>query len=247
MRTGGQSGSALAVIVAVLFVALMAALGVIFYQNFIQKDTAAPVEQVAIDPNADVATLQLAFGGTIYEATYPSSGWKAVNVPQDAAAGNEKVATFTSDNGAVRVMLTLSEGGLGGVCDVNDGRKISYYSVDTTPNETLTSEPLYLVEAIIDAAGGGYRYTIGLTPDSGATHAAVGQSACNVQAVGIASSLATKDSAVVRPTIIASITLPALDAENKNTIPEMQPIKDVFATSEFRDAIAILKSTRKKE
>lgn len=245
MRLSGQRGSAAAVAIGVLVVALSAALGFLFYQNFIAK----PVQPIATTPAAEEASprkKQVAFGGEIYELTYPANGWTANTTPIEGSKVGGNDTYFVNIDGTVRVRVSLSEGGMGGTCDVNDKRRIGYYSVtNTSPNTQLTDEALYMVEAIYDGFEGGYRYAIGLTPDGGATHAAVGQSPCNVRYVGVASNVVLEGDVVKRPTIIAQITFPKLDEKSAEQA-EMQPIKDMIATDAFKQATAILLSARKK-
>ncbi|MDX2775850.1 hypothetical protein PV379_00570 [Streptomyces caniscabiei] len=240
-----QRGSAAAVVIGILVVALSAALGLIFYQNFIVTPADSPVPS-PVTEEAAPRTKQVAFGGVIYELKYPANGWTANTTPVEGSKAGASDTYFVNIDGTVRVRFSLSEGGTGGMCDVNDKRRIGYYTVDTTrPNKQLTYEILYVVEAIYDGADGGYRYSIGLTPDGGATHAAVGQSPCNVVQIGVASRAVLDGDTVKQPTILAHITFPKLD-ENDGEQAEMQPIKDMLQTEEFKQAVSILLSARKK-
>lgn len=240
-----QRGSVAAVVIGILVVALSAALGVLFYQNFISQPT-RPVAMPTVDEEVAPRTKQVAFGGVIYELSYPGNGWTATTTPVEGSKAGGSDTYFVNLDGTVRARFSLSEGGIGGMCDVNDGRRISFYAVDRErPSKQLTGETLYLVEAIYDGERGGYRYTIGLTPDGGATHAAVGQTPCNVAYVGIASNVVIVNDAVKQPTIIATISFPKLDEAGEEQ-GEMQPIKDMIATDAFRQAEAILLSARKK-
>lgn len=240
-----QRGSITAVVIGILVVMLSAALGLLFYQNFIAMPT-----QSVITPDAsnEVAPRikQVAFGGSIYELNYPGNGWTATTTPVEGSKEGASDTYFADLDGTMKVRFSLSEGGIGGMCDVNDERRIGYYEVDTgNPNRALTDETLYIVKAIYDGTDGGYRYTIGLTPDGGATHAAVGQSPCNVAYVGVASNVVIANDKVVRPTIVATITFPKLDEKNKEQAA-MQPIKDMIATDKFKQATSILLSARRK-
>ena len=245
MTTVTQRGSAAAVVIGILVVVLSAALGLLFYQNFIAKPTQPAVMPPVVEEAAP-RVKQVAFGGAIYELEYPANGWTANTTPVEGSKAGGSDTYFVNIEGTVRVRFSLSEGGIGGTCDVADKRRIGYYTVETgSPNKHLTDETLYMVEVIYDGADGGYRYSIGLTPDGGATHAAVGQSPCNVAYVGVASGVALDGDTVKRPTIIATITFPKLDETSKEQ-PEMQPVKDMLATNEFKQAVSILLSARKK-
>lgn len=240
-----QHGSIAAVVIGVLVVALSAALGLLFYQNFIAKPT-QPVITAGVNEEVAPRTKQVAFGGSIYELTYPGNGWTAVTTPVEGSKTGASDTYFTDLDDTVKVRFGLSEDGIGSRCDVNDTRRIGFYNVNTeSPNDKLTGEEVYLVEAIYDGLEGGYQYVIGLTPDSGATHAAVGQSPCNVAYVGVVSRVVLVDGAVKQPTIIATILFPKLDDSGKAQ-SEMQPIKDMMTKDTFRQAMSILLSARKK-
>lgn len=244
-RRTSQEGSVAAIVIGILVVALSAALGVLFYQNFIAKPT-QPAVTSPIAQEAAPRKKQVAFGAVIYELTYPANGWTANTTPIEGSKAGGNDTYFIDIEGTVRVQFSLSEGGLGGSCNPNEKRRIGYYAVDvSSPNTQLTDESLYVVETIYDGEKGNYRYSIGLTPDGGATHAAVGQSPCNVAYVGVASNVVVEGGVVKRPTIIAQITFPKLDEKGAEQ-PEMQPIKDMIATDEFKQAVAILLSARKK-
>ena len=244
-RLAGQNGSIAAIVIGVLVVALSAALGILFYQNFIARP-AQPVETSPTAQEASPRKKQAAFGGVIYELTYPANGWTANTTPIEGSKVGGSDTYFVNIDGTVRVRFSLSDTGTGGACDPNDKRRISYYTVDTgSPNTQLTDESLYLVETIYDSTKGDYRYSIGLTPDGGATHAAVGQSPCNVRSVGVASNVVLDGDVVKQPTILAQITFPKLDEKDAEQA-DMQPIKDMTATDEFKQAVAILQSARKK-
>ena len=245
MSKVAQRGSTVAIVIGILVIALSAALGLLFYQNFISKPS-TPVVMPPVTKEAAPRIKQVAFGGAIYELHYPANGWTANTTPIEGSKAGGSDTYFVNIDGTVRVRFSLSEGGIGGMCDVDDGRRIGYYAVDVAhPNAQLTDETLYVVEAIYDGMEGGYRYSIGLTPDGGATHAAVGQPPCNVAYVGVASRVVTDGETVKQPTMFAQITFPKLD-ESGEEQDEMQPIKDMIATDEFKQATSILLSARKK-
>lgn len=240
-----QRGSTAAVVIGILVVALSAALGLIFYQNFIATPAGLPVT-TPVAEEAAPRTKQVAFGGVIYELSYPANGWTANTTPVEGSKAGASDTYFVNIDGTVRVRFSLSEGDIERPCDVNDKRRIGYYVVDTArSNKQLTDEALSIVEAIYDGIDGGYQYSIGLTPDGGATHAAVGQSPCNVAYVGVASRAVRDGDTVKQPAILAQITFPKLD-EDKAEQAEMQPVKDMLQTDEFKQAVSILLSARKK-
>lgn len=237
MKQNRESGSLVAIIIIVLFVSLMATLGVIFYQNFISKP---PRSQTTTD-NSDTKkntmdkTARVAFQNTIYAVDYPGRGWN-LN-PKSSESGSYIVLT-TADN-KVQVSLEVSPIQAKDTCDTTDGLQVSSYNVSPNPVVTkLTDKPLYLVEAMTDAPGGGYRYAIGLVPDGGETHASVGVSHCEVASVGMASPLIMSGSVVQQPAITAIITFPGLPKGMEAASSDMQTIKDLMATDGYKCPLA---------
>ncbi len=249
-KNRSESGSLHAVIIAVLFVALMAALGVVFYQNFVAKEPATvQKDDKPATEKPDMATARAAFGSYIYAADHPGD-WKEAKQPtktDGAIKGTE--LRLTAPSGKVAVRLVIDQAAASDACDQSDARKISYYNVRTGANLKLTGAPLALVESLFDHLGGGYDYRIGLTQESGATHAAVGDTYCNVALVGISSLYrAATDTKPLQPFIAATIEFPELPAgEEKPSSPDMQTVRDLMATSEYKEAVAVLESARKEE
>ena len=243
-RKNFQAGSSLhAVIIIVLFISLMATLGIVFYQNFIAGKPAA----VQTQKPAEVMTTitRIAFNSDIYSLDYPKE-WKSITTKSDEQANGGSVTKITNPEGTVAATFTISGAGMSGACDVNDGLKISYYTIKDIPVGSLTDVPVYLVQAIVDNPGGGYQYIIGLTPDSGATHAVVGDSHCNVRSVGTASFLVLDGQKVVKPTILTSITFPKLSKAEDGSIKDMRQIKDMMDTDDYKAAVEVLESARKE-
>lgn len=235
-----QAGSLHAVIIAVLFVALMAALGVVFYQNFIAKKEVV-IQQEAPKEEKPL-TARVAFNSDIYSLEYPKD-WK------NHASSSQAVSSATISNPEETVKVVFVATGVdleNKTCNTNDGLKISAYSVDKSPVTKLTEESLYLVETIHDSEGGGYLYRMGLVPDSGATHATIGESHCNVRNVGIASPLVLEGERVVLPSIAAYIIFPKLQSDTSIVVKDMKTIKDMINTQDYRTAVKILKSARKE-
>jgi hypothetical protein len=132
-------------------------------------------------------------------------------------------------------------------CDSTDGLQIDNYSSSPSPVVTkLTDNPLYLVRAITDVKGGGYQYVVGLMPDGGETHASVGASHCGVAYVGMTDPLVLSGSTVVKPAISTSITFPKLPSPPKAAAPDMQAIKDLMNSDDYKAAVKILESARKE-
>ena len=156
------------------------------------------------------------------------------------------MATFTNTNGTVRVNFMVSKSAVDTSCDANDGLQISSYTVSTTPLTKLVGVPLYVVESVSDHKDGGYQYKIGLVPDGGDTHASVGTTHCNVAHVGVASTALMSGKTLVNPTIVATIDFPKLPTEPKPAAADMQTIKDLMSSDDYKAAVKILESARKE-
>lgn len=249
-RNVSQAGSLSAIIISVLFVALMAALGVIFYQNFIQEKPAQKAEPAKEEPTGNtMKTARVAFDGVIYALDYPDN-WKEAREP----AGNENKSiegtklNITSPSGKVEVRFQVDAGSASSACDKSDGRKVSYYNTIPKANLELTGTPLTLVEALYDHLDGGYDYVIGLAPDSGATHAAVGNPACNVISAGVVYAYRrATDEKPAQPRMFARIIFPQhVSEDGKPSAPHMDPLKELMATDEYKAAVKVLESARKE-
>jgi hypothetical protein len=245
MKKKSQKGSAHAIIIAVLFVALMATLGVVFYQNFIaKKDTDTKPQDTS--SNTDVLqTARVAYASSIYELDHPNE-WTATSekVKSGSLDGNKLVVV--NKDGTVRVTVEISNRTRTDACNTADELKLSYYDVHETAVKNLAPSTLFLVESISDATDGGYTYKIGLTPDGGDTHTSIGTSHCTVQHVGEVSNAIKSGAKITQPAITATIDFPLLLAVNETKVKSMQPVKDLIATGDYKAAVAIIESARKK-
>lgn len=245
MKAPLQRGSVHIIVIAVLVVALSAALGVIFYQNFIAKPTTTiNTGNTAQQEDTSLTTVPVAYDSVIYEFTYPKN-WTVKTGPIEGDAFADNALTITNKAKTVEAVVRLSHKMPDNTCDTSDGLKVRHYTVGTNPIEGLTAEKLYLVESVTDAIGGGYNYTIGLTPDGGETHAALGDSRCTVKNVGLAS-VYLPSSAGSAPTMYAAIRLPKLTDNEAKKVKGIQEITDLTMTDDYKAAVKILESGRQK-
>ena len=244
-RENTAGGSASIVIIAILFLALMGTLGVVFYQNFIQKKPETKQTQTTSDTSDKevTKTARVAFNNTIYAMDFPNSGWDVTATP--GKLGSSLSATSKAGNIMVELYLLPISEGL--PCNTTDGLQIGYYNVSEVTAKNLVGVSLNLVEAILDHQGGGYDYAIGLTPDSGDTHSAVGATRCDVAHVGMAAITVYDGSTLRQPAISARITFPKLDKKDGSAAaPDMQTIKDLMNSDDYKAAVKILESARKE-
>ena len=248
-RENTAGGSASIVIIAILFLALMGTLGVVFYQNFVQKKSENRQVQMSSNvPKSTLKTARVAYHSTIYALDYPEN-WKFTTKKVSESMPDDSDSLAESPDGKVALRFAISSNGVGGTCDKKSGLNVSYYNVQSPISTKLNGQSLALVEAIYDHSGGGYDYIIGMTEDSGATHAAVGDSVCTVLYTGIASSLRMSDTqtgVVEQPLIIANIVFPKLKSDKAAAAPDMQTIKDLMNSDDYKAAVKILESARKE-
>lgn len=250
-RIATHGASASVIIIAILFLALMASLGVVFYQNFIAK----PVDKndtsqtdTTDDTSANIATKRLAFNNAIYAFDYPKT-WTVTTMPMQGSKKGGSITSFTNSSKTVDVTFSISEAdGVGGSCNPNTDQKISSYNVSADSNTKLTEQPLSLVEAMYDYKGGGYQYNIGLSPDGGETHAAVGDPFCAISNTFFASlAQYTEEGVLQRPSISMTIQFPTLPNKDKGPAsPDMQTIKNLTNSDDYKAAVKILESARKE-
>lgn len=231
------------VIITILFLALMATLGVVFYQNFVQKKPATQSQTTQTTPQtAQLQTARVAFNSAIYAVDYPA-GWTVVPKTDTSSS----TLTITNAPGTIQVNVGISKNPVTVTCDPSTGQLIHDYSVDSNhPVKNLTSTPVFLVEAIYDAVGGGYQYTIGLVPDGGDTHSATDNPNCDVSHTGIAANVLLNGQTIVHPTITATITFPKLPSAPKAAAPDMQTLKNLIAGNDYTVATTIIQSLRKE-
>ncbi len=238
-----QTGSLHVIIIAILGAALLVTLGVVFYQNFVaKKGTTSHSDSSQPQTSEETNTVRVAFQSGIYALDYPS-GWSEVTTP---GTGGSNTVVLTNTEKSVRIKMSVSGDPIGGSCDSSSSRKVRFYNVYPQANTKLSDSTAYIVETMTDAEKSGYNYAIGLTQDGGDTHASLGDSFCTVSFVGVASRLVTNNNAVTSPTITLSIDFPKLASGDDVRVKEMQQVKDLIATDDYKAAIKVLESARKE-
>lgn len=245
MKRISQQGSVHAIIIAVLFVALMATLGVVFYQNFIAKNDTDTKQQDTTSTTDVLQTSQVAYASSIYELDHPGAWTVTADKVKSGSVEGSKLVAINKE-GTVRVSVEISNRVRTNTCNAADELKLSYYNVRSQAVKNLAPSALYLVESVSDAPDGGYTYKIGLTPDGGDTHTSVGTSHCTVQHVGEVSDVIKTGAKITQPAITATIDFPMLLAAGETKVKSMQPVKDIIATGAYKEAAAIIESARKK-
>jgi len=242
-----EKGDAMAVVFGALVVLLMAALGVIFYQNFIAKkaDTANQSQNADASQNKTLLSADVAFKNDIYRMDYPE-GWEAETKKPEATDAKSAASsiTITSPNKDIHVAFLVFEDKVADQpCDSTDGLKVRYYNAHSVPVKKLTGTSLFVVEAMTDYKGGGYKYAVGLAPEGGMTHASVGDSHCTVASLGNLTDLNGDGSSL---NSIAKIDFPKLPNVKDSKVSSMDELKGILATDDYKAAVKILESIRKE-
>jgi hypothetical protein len=240
-RSNSQGNGMSVIVIAVLFIALMATLGIVFYQNFIAKPVPVVQTQSTTSSVSATTTARIAFSNLIYDLDYPP-GWMVARA-SDPTSSNLSVMNMS---GTVRVTLNVSKNTIDTSCNSNDGLQISDYNVASVAVKSLVDVPVYLVESISDNTGGGYQYKIGLVPDGGDTNTSVGATHCTVSQVGIAATMLLNGQALVHPTVLATIDFPKLPAAPKAAAADLQTIRSLITSDDYKAATKIIESARKE-
>lgn len=184
MKRHNQTGSTHVVVAGILVVALLGALGFIFYQNFIVKNTSKTANTSnAADtstPAASNTPVQPATAKTACSEqeklcfTYPVS-WKATvgstskTFAKDGSTIKQDNVTLTPNNGDMTLFLTNTISQIGGSCDPasstdNFETIESYKTALTVSGGDYSTPEVYAIKAIIKSdTGRGYEAGVMLT------------------------------------------------------------------------------------
>ena len=171
-----QHGSAHVIIIVGLVVALVAALGVVFYQNFIVKQSTTQTNTVSNTTKSDEVKTTVA--SKEYCATYEQlcftmpDTWKVVDLGQPTdgrLSGEYKIDRLEIRNETGTKVLGLESGisGIGGVCSDEDKSPLSVMSVYTTKltgyADEWSDDRAYVVRVVSKGIDGKYHAGMYLT------------------------------------------------------------------------------------
>lgn len=162
-----QKGSAHVILVGAMAVALLGALGFIFWQNFVQKEEVASSEVKTVkDESVDEKTVEPEkvdntnlYDGSTYSFRYPNQGWLVVEVRNDY-----------DPNNAVNPELQTSDYSPSVGMGIDKGAKVSVYTTNNVNGVSLAqdkenmSKSMPLMENVKDTTLGGvpaYSYSSG--------------------------------------------------------------------------------------
>lgn len=244
-----ERGDMMTVIFAVLVVALMTAVGIIFYQNFATKKPNEGTQTSKTPPatGEHLKTERLAFNSDIYAIDYPDN-WSLIKSDVGEKTVTGKRVQLTSPSGEVRVTYAVSTDPNDTSCD--QLAQISDYDVEENAVTKLGDAPLYVVSAIISNPKGGYNYKAGLVPDGGDTHAKANDDACNIRNVGFVSDVhydgEGAEETLVSPSVRASIDFAKLPEAPNSAAKDRQTLRELMSADDYKTAVKILESARKE-
>lgn len=250
MHTHKQRGSTHLVLVVILVLALLGALGFIFWQNFVQKNgTNVNQNESVSQTTKTIETVKLktvafnpAFGARL-GFSYPEN-WSLERsiegpIPLDGEKGiTSETITVTSPSKNIYVKYQLgANGGLGGMCLPEESGIISV--LRQTPLANFSGNSF---SENIAHRDGGYRYFSGIMSDSSLNNAKVGGSECALAYAEVIR-LSEKDNITLMG---ASIHIKGLeknyDGATKDPA-ELSIIENKFQDDEYKQAKTVILST----
>ena len=258
MNQQKQTGSAHVVVIVVLIIALVGALGFVFWQNFVNKyhdteQTHSTSKESTPEVKLKVAQIDELFPVKL-SWSYPED-WTITSKgsgPKTETETTEQIITLTSPSKDYEVAYRVgSNGSYGGSCSPEDAGTLQYVRRESIVN---FSKAIFL-ESIADNYSvinsqkkfEGYLYGSGLANNEDrVTNAEVGDSTCVLPLSGIRLSN-------ISDTVLLSANIKIKKVETTDQYGDTQPIKDTatitkaYDSKEYKDAIAILKSTQLKE
>lgn len=189
-----NAGSAHVIIVVALVIALLGALGFIFYQNFIAKktdtssrgesktNTKSSGEKVAkVNTKTLMMTTVFANGLSL---SYPET-WSVTHEPVQGEVPATDTSTtmdgyvFTSPDGTVKLTLRqASGGGIGGACNPDEETTLTTYGYEASG---VWSGHTYTESSFADRENGGVFVQQSITAEASAKTLQAGDSVCSVR------------------------------------------------------------------
>lgn len=153
-------GSAHVVVIVILVIALLCALGFVFYQNFIEKKkpVESPSQTTAIsqtnakpDGSALTETTTVGYSDRMVTLNYPKE-WTVEKISQtQASADGASTSVISSPDNKYFVTVSVYSGGLGGAC--GEGSTFASTKLTEMPNGTGEKVLEYTTNAAATGAG----------------------------------------------------------------------------------------------
>lgn len=239
-----QAGSAHLIIIIILAIALIGALGFVFWQNVIQKKTDVQdrVVTTKTEPTApatiakqEIALSEIAADntlGTNLALKYPNT-WTMAHETTGKIAGDNlasEIYNITSPDSKVIVNFIVSNGGFGGMCEKTAGDEIIEINAEEIPN--------YNAARFVSYYGSTYFFAGTQTNSELIRAAKVGDSICNLGIPGFISPV--KNSLGVS-NMSTRVTINFTDIKDSSA-SSIEKFKLAIKTDNFTTAKNIVKS-----
>lgn len=245
-----QSGSAHAIIVIILVIALLGSLGFIFWQNFVQskntpdqnknnqtinKSTENSAKTNVSNEIALTESITDNTVGTGLTLKYPSnwllSDFKSYN--QDGLRSEQY--NITSPSGDIKIHYLLGNGGVGGTCEKLSGDEIIQINAEEMPT--------YPDARFVTYYGKDY-YAAVVQPNTASVKSVkVGDSGCDFGISGILSPIKNNYS-INNVSLSLTIELPKIGYKGASSV---EKFKELIKTDDFKTAKSIVESLYVKQ
>lgn len=254
MKKQNQNGSALIVVAIIIVVAILAALGFVFWKDLTKKPTSSSTKTTSQTTTATPVAMKTVRVNSSFPSplswSYPAN-WSITNSTQGTiAAGDTGEQTFimTSPSGNYKVTYLVGiGGGRGGTCQADEAGTLQYIREESISGFSGGKFVEY-IDSVYDPTNGamkflGYYYRTDIFPNTQAIqNAAVGSSVCTVAFPGV-----TLDADSNYVLLGASISIKSLDPKNPQDDPQpvqsIDTIKQAYNSDEYKQATNILLST----
>ena len=175
-----NQGSALAIAVFVLSIALVGTIGFIFWQNYIAEPVADVdtnnSQNVDLDDDNDAISLANVVTDQTFDTNlsvrYPSDWAKTTTSNVKEGMGGE-TSIITSPDGKVRVHFAIGIGGIGGMCPEGES------TISSVDADVIENYPDLRFASIVYDNGDDYRYYMGIQDNADTVaNAVAGDDAC---------------------------------------------------------------------
>ena len=251
MRKIEQNGSVHVVVVVTLVLALLVALGSIFWQNFLNKETheTANLNKPSTKMEAKLLTVKDSSLNSGYALKYPQT-WQlekqvGSDIPTQTSSYDRSILTSPSGNIEVKLNAQLN-GGLGGICQ--DDYTLEYIETASIPSMRGVRYAAYVTSSVeVPSQIKRYTYNIYAQLDNEATRSVntVGQNACKMANAMILSPEGIKANQEGYQTIVTvsmAIKNLQIDEHNQQSDLTVEMFKDATKSKEYSEAKDIVRS-----
>lgn len=245
-KNESQSGSAHLALVIILIIALVGALGFIFYQNFVVSKTSKPTpavvdkktdESIKTEAASDIALTEVASdqsASTNLALKYPKS-WKMTHesVSLEKNTIVSEIYNIFSPDSKIDIEFIVSNVGGGGTCDKRDGDGLVYIDAGEIPN--------FSAARFIAYYGSDY-YSAGIQPNNAETRSfKIGDSGCSMAIATRQGSIGPIANSGNFESVNLRINMKFADVGHDG-VSSVEKFKEIIKTDDFKTAKRIIQS-----